>query len=189
MLPATKHIEEPLTNSTNLSANLVSQQQNWFAIYTRPRHEKKVYALLQQDKIEAYLPLQTTLRQWSDRKKKVSEPLFSCYLFVHITLREYYNVLNINGVVRYVSFEGKAVAIPEKQIRLIRNLLAQDLEALETLEFIPTGAKVEIKAGSLAGVQGELVEYAGKKRVIIRLEEIGKTILVNVPLHYLAVAG
>jgi transcriptional antiterminator RfaH len=157
----------------------------WFALYTRPYHEKKVFEQLQLEKIEAYLPLQTTLRQWVDRKKKISVPLFSCYLFVYVTAKEYYTVLNVPGVVRYITFEGKAVPIPEKQIQLIKSLLEQDIETIEALENIPTGTMVEIIVGPLTGVVGELVDYASKKRVIIRIEEICKSILVNVPLQYL----
>jgi transcriptional antiterminator RfaH len=157
----------------------------WCAIYTRPRHEKKVFAQLQQEKIQAYLPLQTTIRQWSDRKKKVSEPLFSCYVFVHITVKDYSKVLNLRGVVRYVTFGGKAVVIPEKQIQLIRNLLEQDNETIEVSIMPLAGTRVEIIAGPLMGITGELVDYAGKKRVIIRIEEISKSMLVNVPSNLL----
>jgi transcriptional antiterminator RfaH len=183
-----KELSQPGTHISMLSTRLLTQQQKWYAIYTKPHHEKKVTSQLEQDKIEAYLPLQTTIRKWSDRKKKVSEPLFSCYVFVFITMKDYYHVLNISGVVRYVTFEGKAMAIPEKQIRLIQNLLAQDLEASEPIGSLMAGAHVEIIAGPLTGFSGELVEYAGKKRVVIRIEEINKSIWLNVPVQYLALA-
>jgi transcriptional antiterminator RfaH len=164
-------------------------QPCWYAVYTRPHFEKKVYGQMVRQGIDAYLPLQTTLRQWSDRKKRVSEPLFSCYIFVHISPKEYYNVLNLNGVVRYVTFCGKAISIPEKQIRLIRNLLAEELEASESPECMKEGNQVLIIAGPLSGITGELVEYAGKKRVIIRIEEICRALFVNVPLKYLVLVG
>ena len=176
-------------NETRIFPERPAQKQHWYAVYTRPRHEKKVYEQLIQSKIETFLPLQITIRQWSDRKKKVTEPLFRCYIFVYIFVRDYYNVLNLHGVVRYVTFEGKAVAIPEKQIQLIRNLLDQDLEANELTESLIKGTRVEIKAGPLTGISGELVEHAGKKRVIIRIEEINKTLLVNVPLRFLKLPG
>jgi transcriptional antiterminator RfaH len=157
----------------------------WYVVYTRPRHEKKIYNQLLLDNIDAYLPLYTTLRQWSDRKKKVSEPLFSCYLFVRITPKEYYDVLNVPGVVRYITFEGKAVVMREEQIQTIKNLLENKFELEETPEDLLEGTKVEIVAGPLSGVKGELAEYANKKRVIIRIEEINKSLFVNVPLNLL----
>jgi transcription antitermination factor NusG len=158
---------------------------HWYAVYTRHSHEKKVFKQLQQMEIEAYLPLNTTIRQWKDRKKKISLPLFSCYVFVNINEKKYYNVLNIPGVVRFVTFEGKAVAIPEKQIRMVRNLLEQDIDVVEVKENLYNGAKVEIIAGSLAGISGELIYFAGKTRVIIRLDEISKSIMASVPMHLL----
>jgi transcriptional antiterminator RfaH len=162
---------------------------NWYAVYTRHCHEKKVFEHLQQREIEAYLPLQTTIRQWKDRKKKVSQPLFSCYVFVNITEKKYYDVLNIPGVVRYVTFEGKAVAIPEKQIRIVKNLLEQNFEVEEVQDNLYNGAKVEIMGGPLTGITGELVYFGGKKRVIIRLDEMCKSIMASVPMHLVRLVG
>jgi transcriptional antiterminator RfaH len=161
----------------------------WYAVYTRHCHEKKVYEQLLQMEIEAYLPLQTTIRQWKDRKKKVSVPLFSCYVFVNITEKNYYNVLNIPGVVRFVTFEGKAIAIPEKQIRIVKNLLEQDIEVEEVPDNLYKGAKVEIMAGPLTGIIGELIHFTGKKRVIIRLNEIHKSMMASIPMHLLRLVG
>jgi transcriptional antiterminator RfaH len=185
MQPETKKIIRSDTDNSYLSLSTLTKKLTWYALYTRPRHEKKIYARLQQENIQAFLPLRTTIRQWSDRKKKVTEPLFSCYVFVCISSKDYYRILNLDGVVRYVTFEGKAAAIPEKQIMFIRMLLEQDIEIEESTEPIPKGARVEIKIGPLTGVSGELLENSGKKRVIIRIEEINKALLVNVPLNFL----
>jgi|WetSurMetagenome_2_1015567.scaffolds.fasta_scaffold324697_2 transcriptional antiterminator RfaH len=185
----TANISPPAKNSLFSTVNKIVKQQTWYAVYTRPHHEQKIFARLKMENIEAYMPLQTTIRQWSDRKKKIVEPLFSCYVFVFISNKDYYRVLNLKGVVRYVTFEGKAVAIPEKQISMIRILLEQDIDLEEAYEPLPKGAKVEIKIGSLSGVIGELLENAGKKRVIIRIEEINKALLVNVPMNYLKLIG
>lgn len=184
-----KEIIQPVAVQSTLSCKILPKQLAWYAVYTRPRHEKKIYARLKQEKIEVFLPLQTTIRQWSDRKKKVSEPLFSCYIFVYISSKDYYKILNVDGVVRYITFNGKAVSIPEKQIRFIRMLLEQEIEIEETKEPMPKGARVEIMIGPLTGLTGELLEDAGKKRVIIRIEEINKALLVNVPLNFLKLIG
>jgi transcriptional antiterminator RfaH len=184
-----KKILQPAADHSPLLCKPLPKQLTWYAVYTRPRHEKKIFARLKKENIEAFLPLQTTIRQWSDRKKKVSEPLFSCYIFVYISSKDYYKTLNVDGVVRYITFNGKAVSIPEKQIRLIRMLLEQEIEIEETKEPLPKGAKVEIRIGPLIGLTGELLENAGKKRVIIRIEEINKALLVNVPLNFLKLIG
>jgi transcription antitermination factor NusG len=159
----------------------------WYAVYTRPHHERKVCRNLEEIRIDAYLPLCTTLRQWSDRKKKVSVPLFSCYVFVHINPKDYFRVLGIPGIIRYVSFEGKAAAIPEKQIKLLKNILEQDIESEEVFDSFYKGAQVQIMAGPLTGITGELVSFLGKKRIVISIPELNKSIVLSVPVSYLKI--
>jgi transcriptional antiterminator RfaH len=179
---------QPVISNSIQQGNISKETACWYAVYTRPHHEKNVCRQLLRQNIVAYLPLQTTIRQWSDRKKKVSIPLFSCYVFVCVNMKEYYMIVNTPGIVRYITFEGKAVAIPEKQIQLIKNILEQGIEVEETPGDINTGAKVEIIAGPLTGICGELIDFSGKKRVILRIEEINKSLLVNVPLNILKLA-
>jgi len=159
----------------------------WYAVYTKPRNEKKVFARFVEKGIETFLPLQKKLKQWSDRKKMVDEPLFRSYIFVHIGQKQYYDVLNTMGVVRYITFEGKAVPIPDKQIEQIKQLLVQDIE-LEAVEGqIEPGSKVEVRFGSLQGIEGEMVEHAGKKKVVIRIDHISHSLLVTLPAEYVVV--
>ena len=148
---------------------------NWFAVYTNPRSEKKAYAELLSKGITAYLPLQRTLKQWSDRKKWVEEPLFRSYLFVHIPQSQYFEVLNTFGIVRYVTFEGKAVPVPQKQIDAIRYYLDEQGNPADGPESaLEPGSKVEIIRGPLRGLTGVLVEHQGQKRVRIEIEALGQ---------------
>lgn len=160
----------------------------WYAAYTKPRNEKKVYERLLSAGIETYLPLQRKLKQWSDRKKMVEEPLFRSYIFVRITQKEYYNVLNTFGIVRYITFEGKAVPIPDKQIDQIKQLLEQDVEIEAVEEVITPGTIVEVRFGSLMGLNGELVEHQGKKKVVVKINHISHSLLVTLPSQYIVKA-
>ena len=171
--------------SVSYTTSVPIPEKKWHIIYTRPHHEKNIYRQLQENKIEAYLPLQTTLRQWSDRKKKVTLPLFNCYLFVYISLKEYYWVLNVPGVIRYVCFEGKAAILSEKKIETIKKLVENRFELEEIDQLLQKGQKVKIITGPLTGINGELIFYSNKKRVIIRVEEINKCLTINVPLNNL----
>jgi transcriptional antiterminator RfaH len=160
---------------------------NWFAVYTNPRAEKRAYADIVSKGIHAYLPLQRTLRQWSDRKKWVEEPLFRSYIFVNIAETEYFEVLNTPGVVRYVTFEGKAVPVPEKQIEAIRYFLSnEDLSVEITGELLP-GNKIEIMRGPLRGLLGELMEISGRHKVRVEITAIGQSLMVTIPLSYLKI--
>ncbi len=110
---------------------------HWYAAYTHSRAEKKVARELEKQGIEHYLPLIKTLKQWTDRKKKVEEPLIRSYIFVHITEKEYMDVLHTAGVMTIVRFSGKPVAIPDWQIENLKILLGTSLPiTVENREFV-----------------------------------------------------
>lgn len=164
-----------------------SQQKTWYAIYTKSRNEKKVHARLLEARIETYLPLQKLLKQWSDRKKWVEEPLFRSYLFVHISKEEYYKVLQVIGVVKYITFEGKAVPVPSQQILAIKQFLNNEEDQLISTESFNIGDQVEIFRGALKGLMGNLVDVRGKQKVRIEIESIGQSIILTIPKSYLKV--
>ena len=95
---------------------------SWYAIYTRPRHEKKVNDQLLEKQFEVYLPLITRTRQWKDRKKKVDMPLFSSYVFVNFEYKYRFDVLQTDGVVKIVNFNGTPAVIPDWQIESLRKM-------------------------------------------------------------------
>jgi len=158
------------------------QSYNWYAIRVKSRSEKKVYADLLEQEIEAYLPLQRKLRQWSDRKKWIEMPLISGYVFVYISRKEYESVLKIYNVVCYVYFEGKAAVIRDADINLLKRMLGQvEVELEITLEQLKPGQMVEIISGPLCGVVGELINFQGKNKVALRIQPLGYTVLVEAP--------
>ncbi len=158
---------------------------HWYAVYTNPRAEKKTTLLLQQRGIEVYLPLLKTLKQWSDRKKWVEEPLFRSYLFVNVSEKEYLDVLQVHGVVKYISFSGKAAIIPDEQIETIKLLLSTEAELDVSIHHFEKGESVVIKAGPFIGLKGELIDNKNIKRFLVRFEQLGKSIVLNIPSVYL----
>ncbi len=162
-----------------------SDKYFWYAIYTKSRAEKKTYALLLQRGFEVYLPLQKKLKQWSDRKKWVEEPLFNSYMFVHVSERQYYEVLQTPGVVRYITFSGKAAPIREEQINLLKKILSSESELEISDHQFSVGEKVNVVGGPFHGMTGELVDLKNSKRFIIRFDELNKSIILNIPTVYL----
>ena len=157
----------------------------WYAVYTRSRNEKKAFEELQRKGIEVFLPLIRTLKQWSDRRKWVEEPLFRSYLFVNIKPAEYFDVLNTPGLVRYVTFEGKPVLVPQVQIDAIKYYVGSgEYLPEEEYEYHP-GDQVEVTQGPLRGLSGELLEVKGKNRMRVQIDALGKNILLTIPVGQL----
>jgi len=153
----------------------------WYALYTFPRSEKKTLNRLQDSDIEAFLPLCRKLRKWKDRKKYVEEPLISSYIFVKISEREYYKVLETEGVLRFVTFSGKAAPIPENQINMMKVIVASKLPIILTSEKLKPGSKIRVISGVFTGLEAEMVSFRGKKNLIVRVDHVGQSILVNIP--------
>lgn len=154
--------------------------KNWYAIYVRSKAEKKVAFELSRAGIDHYLPLKKVLKQWSDRKKWIEEPLFKSYIFVHLDQSDYYKALQIHGAVKYITFEGKAVAIPPIQIDAIRYYLNEKTpDEIEQHKW-EKGQKVEVISGSMAGLIGNLVQLKGKHWLIIEIEAIGHSINIQI---------
>jgi transcriptional antiterminator RfaH len=155
------------------------KKYKWHVIYTRSRQEKKIASELEKKGIHYYLPLIKTIKQWSDRKKKVEEVLFKSYIFVYVDSLEYMEAIKIQGAVKYVSIEGKAVQLSEKQIEVIRNTIENKLEFDLSTDYFKKGSLIKIKNGPLKGANGEIVSISGKKRLLVRINEIGYSLLVH----------
>lgn len=164
---------------------LTNKEPLWFAVSTRSRFEKKTLRLLQEKGIEGWVPLQKKMKQWSDRRKLVEEPLLRCYIFVRITSDEYLDVLNTTGIVRFITFQGKAVPIPQKQIDTLKNLIDTEAEMDVTQERLEIGDEVKVVKGPLLGITGNLVDYRGRQKVMMRLEQTGHTLLITIPRSFL----
>ena len=154
--------------------------KNWYAIYVKTRYEKKVLAFLENKRVECYLPLKQEVRQWSDRKKLVEEPLISGYLFVKLDYRYYYDVLVVPGVINFVRFENQLAIIPDYQIEDLKIFLRNGGQQLEvSSDRICKGATIRVSQGAFCGVIGEVAEIRGKKKIVIRIKALGCSILAE----------
>jgi len=178
-----KEIEVKL--KINQLKKMIDNTYKWYPIYTRSRAEKKTYEELLKKNIRSYLPLQKKLKQWSDRKKIVEEPLLKSYLFVYISAKEYTEVLMTYGISKFIYFSGKIAAIPEKQIEDLKLLLATEAD-LEVIEFeVSPGEKVLIKAGPFKGIIAELVSLKNKNSLVLRLQNLGYAIQIKTSLGFI----
>ena len=122
--------------------------------------------------IDTYCPLRKTLRQWSDRKKMVSEPLFTSYVFVRVEEAERWRVLEDPGALQFVFWLGQPAIIQDREIENIKQFLADHpLASAETLS-VQVGDRVKVVAGPLKGQTG-IVKDEQSNRIFMRLEQIG----------------
>ena len=136
--------------------------QKWYALYTRPRWEKKVNNLLLQKGIEVYCPLNKVRRKWSDRIKTVEEPLFKSYVFVKVSDEDRTKVRMTDGVVNFVYWEGKPAIIKEKEIQTIKRFLDEH-ENVEVVKIeLNEGDRVQVVAGPMMDQEGKVLEVKNK---------------------------
>ena len=149
----------------------------WFAIYTRPKNEKKVVAGLEKIGIEVYCPMVKQLKQWSDRKKKVEVPLINSYVFVNIEESDRNIVFEIPGVVRYLFWLGKPAVIQEQEIEVLRASLKGILSTVE-VNGIQPGDNLTISNGPFQGKEG-VVSQVEKNNIRLVLKELGVVITIS----------
>jgi transcriptional antiterminator RfaH len=159
---------------------LVKPEKRWYAVYTHARAEKRVNERLNEAGIETFLPLQKTLRQWSDRKKMVEKPLISSYVFVKAIPKEFFAVKTTDGVVKFIMLQGKPVVIPDIQINNLRILCGSDAEVAVSSDVYAKGDMVEVIVGSLTGLRGELIRVGKKHKVVIRIIQPGMNLTVDI---------
>lgn len=158
---------------------------NWYAIYTKPRAEKKVFERLTLSGFDAYLPMVTSVREWSDRKKEISIPLISSFVFVNVSKELLFETLKIQGSLRVLRYLGKPAVIRDYEIENLK-ILMNDTTQFSTIEnsVFEKGEPVEVISGPFAGLKGQSVTTQGKHRIIIDIEAIGSRLAVNVPLVF-----
>lgn len=154
-------------------------EPRWYAAYTRSRHEKRVAQQLELGRVESYLPICEKQSRWQDRRVRLQLPLFPGYVFVRVALRERLAVLRIPGVVGLVSANNVPVPLPEGQIDSLREVLGKCLRA-EPYPFLKAGRRVRVRYGPLAGFEGILVRRKAGYRVVVSVEMIMRSIIVDV---------
>lgn len=138
-------------------------EETWYVVYTRPRWEKKVSAILNEKGIENYCPLNKVRKKWSDRYKTVHEPLFKGYVFVKVDDQTKWDIKKIEGILNYVYWLGKPAKVKEEEIQTIRKFL-QEFDDVEVVERkLDVSSKVIVRQGILMDYHGIIVEVIGSK--------------------------
>lgn len=158
----------------------------WYVLYTKPRNEKKLAVLLGDKGVNVFCPLQEEIRQWSDRKKKILEPVFRSFIFVQMDNyeEESLNVLMSRGAVRFLWWQGKPGIVQEKEIQLIRDFL-NNYKNVRSEAKISVGQNVNVMEGPLKENSGTVLTVRGNKATL-HLKSLGLNLVAQLPVNVLA---
>lgn len=161
--------------------------KKWYALYTKPRWEKKVNIVLNNKGIECWCPVKKTEKQWSDRKKIIDEPLFTSYVFVNIDDSERTKVLMTDGILNFVYHVGKPAVIRNEEIELIKKYLAetQATVSIQSLGSLDENTRIKVNHGIFMDSTGTVLK-GGKKKIFVKLESLDQVMIVEFPIEYLS---
>ena len=165
----------------------MAPEKKWYALYTKPRWEKKIDSVLVRKGIESRCPLQKIERQWSDRKKIIEDPLFKSYVFVRIDDTERSKVLMTDGVLNFVHYLGKPAVIKNEEVDTIKRYLAEKDASIFIIssEGFAEETKIRVNHGIFMGNEGTVLR-GGKKKVYVKLESLGQVMVVEFPAEFLS---
>lgn len=160
---------------------VATSRVSWFALQTKPRHEKTVANGLRDKGISVFLPLTSKLSQWSDRKRLIEQPLFPNYVFVQTAgdLESRVPALRTQGVLGFVGGRGSGTPIPNEEIEGVRTIVEQKIP-FAPHPFLEIGQRVQIRGGSLDGLQGFLLAKNGDQSLIVSLGLIQRSLSIRV---------
>lgn len=158
----------------------MNNKKYWFALYTKPRQEFKAAEQLNAAGISNYLPAVTKVRQWSDRKKKITEPVLRGYIFIYANELERLNALEQNSIVRCISERGKAAVIPDWQIENLKRMLEYKVDFF-VHEGLVCGTKVEIVDGPFAGITGVVRSGTDGKTIAVSIDLLNRSVVAYLP--------
>jgi transcription antitermination factor NusG len=158
-------------------------EKKWYVVYTKPKWEKKVVQLLNKKKITNYCPFNKVIKQWSDRKKTNYEPLFRSYIFVQISEKEKIETRNTDGVLYFVTHEGKPAVIKEEEITLIQSFLELYNNVTVESNRIHCNDTIRIIEGPLKTYEGKVLAVY-KKSIKVILPSIGYAMVAEIDVHH-----
>jgi len=161
-------------------------RSGWYLIYTKPHHEKKVHAGLTEMDINSFLPTRKTIRTWHDRKKVVDEPLFPSYVFIYLdSVQRYFEGMDTEGVL-YCVRQGKDLAlVNDSVISNIRLATEHEMEMEVSTGYFQPGQRMVIREGALAGLACEVIRVNEKKKLLIRVDLLQRSLLLTMPAESL----
>ncbi|NQZ20769.1 MAG: UpxY family transcription antiterminator [Colwellia sp.] len=161
---------------------ITEKDKQWYVIYTKPNAEKKLCNEVCKHQIDAYLPLRKETRQWSDRSKIITLPVFKSYLFVYLNIADMHTVKTLPGFVHFISFGGYPTPIPDKEMVLLKAIMTESNNPQIRATALIKGDRVKLFKGALAGYEGILCQDQAGQKVALEIKKLNLSLLVDVPI-------
>jgi transcription antitermination factor NusG len=152
--------------------------QHWYIAYTLPRHEKAIAQRLTGERLSCYVPLYSEARSWKQRRVQLELPLFPCYVFVRMHLEAKTSLLSLPGVVRLLAVSGAAVIFPDQEMEALQASLKR--WSARPYPFYCSGKRIRLKTGPFAGLEGTILRRNGKRELIVNLDLIQSSMLLEI---------
>jgi len=164
----------------------MEQDYKWYALYTKPRWEKKIHAALIRKNIESWCPVKRVENQWTDRKKKIDEPIFKSYIFVRIDIKNRTPVLMTDGILNFVHYLGKPAVIRDEEVQIIKQYLSEKdaILTLQSLQAFEESTKVLVTYGVFMDKIGTVIKKE-RKKIYVKLQSLDQVMVVEFPINYL----
>jgi transcription antitermination factor NusG len=160
-------------------ASSPAPENGWYALYTYPRHEKRIAEQIENRSFSCFLPLYRSVRRWKDRRKEIDQVLFPGYVFVQMALEDKLKVLQLPGVVRLVTSKSRPVAVSADEIETLRDRLSRSCK-LEPHPYLRTGRRVRVRRGPLEGLEGVIVRRKESCRFVFSIDLIQRSVAVEI---------
>ena len=151
----------------------MSTEKKWYALYTKPRWEKKVHRVLQLKGVESYCPLNKVRKKWSDRIKVIEEPLFKSYLFVRLDEADKTEVRYVDGVLNFVYWNGKPAVVKDEEIVEIKKFMSEYEDVQVKRIDVKPADKVVINQGVMMGSSGMVSRVLSNNIVEVIIDSLG----------------
>ena len=156
----------------------LNENRRWHAVYTKPRHEKKALERLSINSFEVFCPMTITIKQWSDRKKKISTPLIPSYIFVHVNEKEKSKVLEDPSVLNYIYWLGKPAIIRDYEIERLKGLISKEKMQEFEIRQLNMGDKIDVNKGQIK-IKNAIIKTISNNYITAELKELGMTIVLK----------
>ena len=151
---------------------------SWYVLITKPKYEIKVAERLANNGYEVCCPTRTEIRQWSDRKKKVTVPLLPSMVLINVAEKERIKVFTVPGAVRYLFWLGEPAIVPAKEVELLKEIADQKQQVIST-EKIGVGQEIDLQAFGLTAKKGT-VKYVSGNQCWVVLHNLGYVVKLKI---------